>query len=589
MTIFKKYKFQIALVIATWLCYANTLNHDYAGDDVIVITSNDRVQQGWNGIPSLFKNIKSDQTQHRYGYRPISLISFAVDIGAFGLNPFWGHLHNILLYTILILVIHCFLSSFFPQFNSWQTFIITLLFTAHPLHTEVVANIKSRDEILAMLFGILSVMNYGKWIKTKNKKYLMLSLLTLVAAFLSKENAITYVGIFLIFPFLINSENKIKLSHIITPLISLILLLGIYKLSLSSLIFEQNSIELFEKGLYHEDRFSANPLVDISSFLFLFLNSLWLLVLDIKLLHFPYPLAHDYGFNQVEIITEFTDLRWLIGLCLSIGLIILCIKSLKKNPEACFGILFFIITLSIYLHLVKIGPDYLGERFLFAPILGWSICIVWLLSKIPHKLSKAITLTITIVFVTLTIQRNKAWKNNLTLYETDLPHLKKCARFHYNYASLLHVNYYSIIDEKTKQQTKQKILTHYETAYNITERIFKLNMDLGNAYMEFNEPDKAYPIFLKATKNYSNLSVPYFQLGKYYITKNDFATARKQFSKAIEKGEKNANTYYYYAICELKLGNLNAAINTLNIGLPYAINNKPYIDLLNKLKNNPTS
>ena len=63
--------------------YTNTRDHDFAWDDAIVITENSRVQKGWSDIPELFENIKTSKIENRYGYRPISLLSFATDIEFF--------------------------------------------------------------------------------------------------------------------------------------------------------------------------------------------------------------------------------------------------------------------------------------------------------------------------------------------------------------------------------------------------------------------------------------------------------------------------------------------------------------------------
>ena len=82
--------------------YAGTWNHDYAWDDAIVITQNERVQKGFEGIPEVFKNIKSDEIQHRYGYRPISLMSFAIDYGLFGDDPHAGHVEYLVLWNALL-------------------------------------------------------------------------------------------------------------------------------------------------------------------------------------------------------------------------------------------------------------------------------------------------------------------------------------------------------------------------------------------------------------------------------------------------------------------------------------------------------
>lgn len=64
----------------------------------------------------------------------------------------------------------------------------TLLFAAHPLHTEVVANIKSRDEILGLLFAILSLKHFHKYSDTPQVKHLSLSSICfLLAIFIQRK------------------------------------------------------------------------------------------------------------------------------------------------------------------------------------------------------------------------------------------------------------------------------------------------------------------------------------------------------------------------------------------------------------------
>ncbi|MCB0754303.1 MAG: hypothetical protein KDB98_01835, partial [Flavobacteriales bacterium] len=152
-----------AILFLAVIQYSNTANHDYAWDDAIVITQNTRVQKGLSNIPELFENIKSEKTENRYGYRPIALLSFATDVEFFGLDPKASHRVNILLYGLLCALIFFFVNSLFSVAGSnWAVWAVTALFVVHPLHTEVVANIKSRDEILAMLFGLGALLSVRK-------------------------------------------------------------------------------------------------------------------------------------------------------------------------------------------------------------------------------------------------------------------------------------------------------------------------------------------------------------------------------------------------------------------------------------------
>jgi hypothetical protein len=97
----KKARIYIIICVVALIQYGGTFNHDYAWDDAIVITQNDRVQQGLSEPSELFRNIKGDEAQFRYGYRPVSLMSFAFDQDISPLNPKVSHLMNVLLFGIL--------------------------------------------------------------------------------------------------------------------------------------------------------------------------------------------------------------------------------------------------------------------------------------------------------------------------------------------------------------------------------------------------------------------------------------------------------------------------------------------------------
>mgnify|MGYP006108263613 CR=1 FL=1 len=143
----KKTRIYIIICVVALIQYGATFNHDYAWDDAIVITQNERVQQGLSEPSEFFRNIKGDEVQYRYGYRPITLLSFAWDIERSEMTPKTGHVMNVLYYALLCCLIFYFLRRMFPEKGTLFCIIIVGLFLIHPVHTEVVANIKLRDEI----------------------------------------------------------------------------------------------------------------------------------------------------------------------------------------------------------------------------------------------------------------------------------------------------------------------------------------------------------------------------------------------------------------------------------------------------------
>jgi protein O-mannosyl-transferase len=106
------------------------------------------------------------------------------------------HVTNIGLYVLSICFVFLFLTTFFLKQNKLLALFICLLFVAHPLHTEVVANVKSRDEILSLMFMTLSL-HFGMLGYMKQRWWaIALASLFFIIALMSKEYAITLMFIY---------------------------------------------------------------------------------------------------------------------------------------------------------------------------------------------------------------------------------------------------------------------------------------------------------------------------------------------------------------------------------------------------------
>ena len=74
-------------------------------------------------------------------------------------------------------------------------FVATAIFIAHPAHVEVVANIKSIDEIMGMLGGVLALLFSLNFLENKKIINLVLSFFFFLFGLFSKESAITFLAI----------------------------------------------------------------------------------------------------------------------------------------------------------------------------------------------------------------------------------------------------------------------------------------------------------------------------------------------------------------------------------------------------------
>ena len=173
----------LIIIVFAFILYGNTYYNNYAVDDEIVIKGNSFIQHGLGGIKEILVNDSFlgffraqglDVNLSGGRYRPLSIITFAIEYQFFGLKPHLSHLINVILFGITGLIIYLILLKLFKTSTTdkWYLtipFIVTLLFLSHPIHTEVIANIKGRDEILAFMGSLYSLFFSIKYIDKKRR------------------------------------------------------------------------------------------------------------------------------------------------------------------------------------------------------------------------------------------------------------------------------------------------------------------------------------------------------------------------------------------------------------------------------------
>ncbi|MBK8659536.1 MAG: tetratricopeptide repeat protein [Bacteroidetes bacterium] len=182
------------LFIFSFVIYANTIPNDYNLDDELVTQNHRLTSKGISAIPEIFTSpYYEDKAGYKYEYRPIVLVSFAIEHTFFGDNPHVSHFFNVLLYALLCVLLFKTLKLAFKSHNGLFPLLAAILFAAHPIHTEVVASIKNRDEIFALIFGLLSWRYAMSFSQRKSLPHLFLVPLFFYLGILSKSTTISFV------------------------------------------------------------------------------------------------------------------------------------------------------------------------------------------------------------------------------------------------------------------------------------------------------------------------------------------------------------------------------------------------------------
>lgn len=478
----------IVLFALSFLIYANTLGHDFALDDAIVITDNEIVQKGVAGWGELFSHdtfygffMDEGKANLVAGgrYRPLTPAMFALE-QQINNGPFLSHLLNVLWYGALVLVIFGFvrdLAKTQERLPWWFAFGVAALFAAHPLHTEAVANIKGRDEIMALL-GALG----GTWLifRAAEREHFMGAVAGAGLVFLgslAKENAITFLAVIpvvlLLFSKNKGTSNPLKyfLPAVIGVAAFLALRSAVIGLSLGDPVRElmNNPFLELQNGVW----------VDISSGdrLATVMHTLWEYL---RLLFVPTNLVHDYYPRSIPIMSWGALTPWL-GLLLHVGLAVFAILKWRTHRFIALSILIYLASLSIVSNVFFSVGTNMSERFLFMPSLGWALAVTALIVWGTRKFSSTIAWAIPVVvllFSGLTIARNPAWADNFTLFTTDVAKQPNSAKL-LNAAGGARVDRYQSLPS-TAQPGQQKLLL--DAKADLT-RAIEVHPTYRNAYL----------------------------------------------------------------------------------------------------------
>lgn len=562
--------YYILIAALSVIMYANTLKHDFVLDDVAVIQNNKFVKAGLKGIPDILTTFywQGYWDSNAGLYRPLSLITFAVEHSLSPYNPFIPHFFNVFYYAIVCCLLFEFLCNVFNKLDRRFFLFAVLLFIVHPIHAEVVANIKSRDEILCLMFFLLCCRQLYKNEETTLKKTVLASIFFLLAL-LSKEGAIVFLPVI----FLIDYMKENKVLSLIKKRAVLLMTSVAWFAWHQYVIFSANSPKITYT-------YMDNSLLASSSFIEQKATALGIFARYIFKSFVPYQLSYDYSYNQIPIIKIYSFFA-IIGLITFIFLIYFAIKSFKSNSLVTFCIVMMLLPLLLTGNLFfNIGAT-MADRFLFIPTIGSCILICLLMFKLfssdPKSGSSPVSLRLTlcvimILFSIRTYTRNRDWSDNFTLFQNDVNDSPNSARVRYNNALVLQKlygdkditraqkeyevclkidpYYHDAIINLGEIYTKQKA---YGAAINIYHRVLEKNKNnadmlgsMGYTFFKGGIKDSAIYYIKKAQLAGNTNSLLYNILGTSLFEKKNYSEAKSSFEKGLQKDSSNWEMYLNY-------------------------------------------
>lgn len=567
----------VILSLIAIVFYANTLTNQYALDDGLVITDNPYTQQGIDGIDDI---LTRDTYQWYYDekgsagelsggrYRPLSIVTFAIEYAIAGESPAMSHGINMLLYLLSGLVLFVLLRKFWTPRQPRLSFLVPLLFLIHPVHTEAVANIKGRDELMAFLLLFTTLWLVFRYLRSGKAGHVIAAVAVFFLALMTKENSITFLAVI---PLACYFFSKTAFQHILK------LILPFAGAAVVYLFIRYKVVGL-----------GGGSMDDVMNDPFLYASwaeqkatAFFILLKYLQLQFWPHPLSYDYGFQQIAY-KAFSDPWVILSIVLHVGILIAGLAGLIKKRIWAFAALYYLVTLSIVSNLLIPLGGTMGERLIYLSSFGFVLALGWMLMRIYKAIPTNVRQPVAALFLTIilvasgykTISRNADWKSNQTLFVEDANKVPNSIKANTAAANAL-------IDLYLEEQDPaylRRALPYYKKADSLypvkedsTERsLYMYNNYINQSYIYFTldslEQSEMYWTKARNIKPGHPKIAEYARvLGELYLRRasevatNDVQQALPLYEKAAKLDRNNARAWYNLGGASYTVGNYERA------------------------------
>lgn len=481
--------------------YFNSLNNPFIWDDEVIIIFNPLIKQGANFLNIFKTNMVGGILSGVTFYRPIQVISYKLDYFFWGLNPLGFHITNIILFILNAILVFYFVNLILKDF--WVSSLSGLFFLVHPIYPEAVTYISGRADILAGIFLLLSFISFIKYDEKKNIFWYFLSTFSFCLALLSKELAVVFPLILLIYDFCFKRD----IFHSLKPF--LIRYLPIFFIASIYIVLRLTVLKFGEFFLPTPESFFTRCLMSITT-LNAYLGMLFV-PLDMHMLR-------DFSRPKFEIITGLSIFSFLLLL------VFICYFFRKQKVLFFFSVWFF-VTLLPQSGIFPIN-SYISDHFIYLPAIGFFVIFSHYLLKLKEigkHLFYIVILSILLCYLALTVAHNYDWKDTEYFFRRITKLSPRSWLAHDNLAGAL-----------VKKGRYDEALKEYKWALALD--IFKtktanIKLSIANAYILLTQADEAIKELneiVKLDPNFSAQSIHY-SLGNCYYLKKDYESAIKEF------------------------------------------------------------
>lgn len=417
----------LTLVALTVASSGNGIHNGFTYDDVYIIQKNGIVHtldHWWR----LFRFSYWPRLYGSDGYRPVTMLSFAIEWVA-GHGAAWVfHATNIVLYAATTVAVFWIACSLLPLWAAW---LVAALFAVHPVHVEAVANVVGQEELSVALLLLIAVGIYIRHRVTLGEHGIgaraAIGICACYAvALFAKEHAIVLPALLVGVEMTVVRDDRSMRQRLVAlrPLLLVLTLMAVLYIAARDIV-KGGDIAGFQPFIVFQalDLSYANRVLTMIG-----AAPQW-----VRLFFWPAHLSTEYAPPYIDI-AQGPSLVQLPGLLLLVGLIGLGIVLMRRRglaSVASFGIVWLCITMLPVSNFIVPAGIIIAERTLFLPSVGAVLLLgalaVWIEGQITqlraNDTARVARIAAPLACVAIlaagcwrSITRTRVWHDNETLF-----------------------------------------------------------------------------------------------------------------------------------------------------------------------------
>ena len=532
------------LILLGLLIYSQTFQSDFVFDDAMFILNNPDITDFkyvsliWHVFPLT---------------RSIGFYSFALNYYFNQLAPQGYHIFNFIVHLIAVGLVWALadvlikITKWLPQcpFRREIPFIVAVLFLVHPCQTQAVSYISQRFESMATVFYLGTVYCYLRARISINEMHkiilFVLSGLLAILGILTKEVAITVPAMILASEWILFPGKNNKRFYIVLSVGGILLFWAFSRMLHTGLsIFFQTTISQSHDG-------------DVLTPAGYFLTQLRVFLTFLRLLVVPIHQNVDYDYPASTSLIH--PPLTLLGLCVIGFIIFLVIRLRHRAPLIAWGLAWVLITFSI-----NLAPraNVIFEHKLYLISFGFFLSTVSLLPLLIPDRRKFILAVLCVITALsfATFQRNKVWKNPVTLWNDTILKSPHKVRPYVNRGYILY-----------HQGHVEQAIADYNKAVELDPDLAAAYNNLGWAYYNLGDLNKAFLYYSKAIEKDPRLAKAYYNRAIVYCKQGKYRQAILDFSRGIDIDPVHTDSFYNRGLAYYTEGNFDEALADYNKAL----------------------